>query len=183
MGHIRAPHRVKLICGMIGPDHDLMLRARKLMTHAFGETDLVSEVWPFTFTHYYDAEMGPDLKRWFVSFAELISPERIAEIKRLTMQIEARMTDECLHPPDQRVVNLDPGYMDLGKLVLATTKDQAHRIYLQQGIYAEVTLWFTHGKWTTWPWTYADYAAETYHPFLMQVRQRLVEQSHEHLSK
>jgi hypothetical protein len=122
--------------------------------------------------------MGPDLKRCFVSFAELISPERIAEIKRMTMDLEVRLADDCLRPPEQRVVNLDPGYMNLSKLVLATTKDHAHRIYLDRGIYAEVTLRFCQGKWTAWPWTYPDYAAETYHPFFMQVRQRLAEQLH-----
>ncbi len=176
MGVIRPPRKVKLICGMIGPDPDLMHRARKMMTRGFGETDLSSEVWPFDATDYYEAEMGPDLKRWFVSFDELISTDRIAEIKRETMALEARLADDCLRPPAQRVVNLDPGYVGLSKLVLATTKDHAHRIYLQRGIYAEVTLQYTKGRWQPWPWTYPDYAAETYHPFLMQVRQRLVEQ-------
>lgn len=161
---------------MIGPDHDLMRRARKMLTRAFGETDLTSDVWPFDATDYYEAEMGPDLKRWFVSFNELISPERLAEIKRTTMELEARLADDCLRPRDQRVVNLDPGYIALSKLVLATTKDHAHRIYIQRGIYAEVTLQFTKGTWQAWPWTYPDYAADTYHPFFMQVRQRLVEQ-------
>lgn len=183
MGLIRPPHQVKLICGLIGSDPDLMNRARKMMTHAFGETDLTSDCWPFNATDYYEAEMGPDLKRWFVSFAQLISPERIAEIKRLTMEIEGRLADDCLRPRDQRVVNLDPGYIDLSKLVLATTKDHAHRIYLQQGIYAEVTLQFTHGKWTPWPWTYPDYAADTYHAFFTQVRERLFEQVRERLAR
>ena len=80
MGVIRPPRKAKLICGMIGPDHDLMRRARKLMTRAFGQTDLDSEVWPFDATDYYVAEMGPDLLRWFVSFEALISVDRIAEI-------------------------------------------------------------------------------------------------------
>ncbi len=176
MGVIRPPRKVKLMCGMIGPDHDLMRRARKMMTRAFGETDLTSDVWPFDATDYYETEMGSDLKRWFVSFEALTSPDRIAEIKRTTMDLEARLADDCLRPPDQRVVNLDPGYVGLSKLVLATTKDHAHRIYIERGIYAEVTLQFTKGRWVAWPWTYPDYAAETYHPFFTEVRQRLVEQ-------
>ena len=92
------------------------------------------------------------------------------------MTLEARLADDCLRPPDQRVVNLDPGYIGLSKLVLATTKDHAHRIYIQRGIYAEVTLRYIKGAWSPWPWTYPDYAAETYHPFFMRVRERLVEQ-------
>lgn len=146
------------------------------MTRAFGETDLTSDVWPFDSTDYYEPEMGPDLKRWFVSFAELISQERLAEIKRLTIDLEARMAEDCLRPKDQRVVNLDPGFVGLSKMVLATTKDHAHRIYLQRGIYAEVTLKFVKGKWEPWPWTYPDYAGQAYHPFFLQVRQRLMEQ-------
>lgn len=176
MGTIRPPRPAKLICGMIGPDPDLMRRARKLMTRAFGETDVTSDLYPFDATDYYEAEMGPDLKRWFVSFHELTTPERLAEIKRLTIGVEKQLCEDCLLPPDRRVVNLDPGLIGLSKLVLATTKDHAHRIYLQQGIYAEVTLRYTKGQWEPWPWTYPDYAAETYHPFFMQVRRRLVEQ-------
>ncbi len=164
---------------MIGPDPDLMRRARKLMTPAFGATDLESDIWPFNATQYYEAEMGNDLKRWFVSFGELIQPDRISEIKRMTMELEKKLADDCLHPPDQRVVNLDPGYIDMGKLVLPTTKDHSHRIYLDRGIYAEVTLHYTQGRWTAWPWTYPDYAAETYHPFFVRVRDRLGEQLRE----
>ncbi len=176
MGVIRPPRRVKLICGMIGPDPDLMRRARKLLTRFLGETDVTSDVWDFDATDYYEPEMGPDLKRWFVGFEELVFPDRLAEIKRNTIELEAKLADENLRPRDQRVVNLDPGFVGLSKLVLATTKDHAHRIYLARGIYAEVTLKFTHGAWVAWPWTYPDYAAPTYHPFFMQVRKRLIEQ-------
>jgi hypothetical protein len=176
MGVIRPPRQVKLICGMIGADPDLMRRARKMMTREFGETDATSDIWPFDATDYYEPEMGPDLKRWFVSFADLVSPERIAEFKRWTMDLEGRLAEDCLRPRDQRVVNLDPGYVAPSKLVLATTKDHAHRIYLERGIYAEVTLQYTKGRWVAWPWTYPDYAAETYHPFLLSVRNRLMEQ-------
>jgi hypothetical protein len=150
---------------MIGPDHDLMRRARKMMTRALGETDLTSDVWPFDATDYYEPEMGGDLVRWFVSFADLISPERIAEIKRTTMAIEERLAEDCMNPPDRRVVNLDPGFIGLSKLV-----------FLERGVYAEVTLQYTQGKWAAWPWTYPDYAGQTYHPFFMEVRRRLIEQ-------
>jgi len=175
MGRIKAPKPAKLICGLISGDPDLMARARALLARHFGQIDAVSEIWPFEHTDYYEPEMGPDLKRQFVSFADLIRPDRIAEIKRLTNELEQRLAEETLWPTG-RPVNLDPGYITLSKLVLATTKDYSHRIYLQAGIYAEVTLRYEHGRWVPWPWTYPDYAAETYHDFFIKVRDLLKRQ-------
>jgi uncharacterized protein DUF4416 len=76
----------------------------------------------------------------------------------------------------QRRINLDPGYIDLAKLVLATTKDQQHRLYLGQGIYAEVTLRFTGGRFVPWDWTYPDYRTAEYLAFFDAVRQRYRQQ-------
>jgi hypothetical protein len=161
---------------MLSSDTDLLARARQLLAAQMGSVDIQSAVWPFESTDYYEPEMGADLKRQFVSFEDLIHPERIGEIKRATNELETRICDDLLLPPDQRAVNLDPGYVALSKLVLATTKDHAHRIYLQRGIYAEVTLRFEDGAWRPWPWTYPDYAAPDYHGFFVEVRDRLREQ-------
>lgn len=173
MGKPRPPARVKLIVGMLSGDVDLLERARHLLSRQFGPVDLQSPIWPFASTNYYEPEMGGELKRRFVSFAGLIHPDRIAEIKRTTNDLERRICDELLLAEDRRAVNLDSGYIGLSKLVLATTKDHAHRIYLQRGIYAEVTLRFERGAWASWPWTYPDYAGPTYHAFFLQVRERL----------
>ena len=151
-----------------GPSR-LHLSGRRLKT-LLRPLEIVSEVWPFDATDYYAAEMGQDIKRQLVSFEALVSIERLAEIKRLTNDLEARICDDLALPRTARPVNLDPGYLTTGKLVLATTKDASHRLYLGQGIYAEVTLRFEHGQWRPWPWTYPDYAADTYHQFLEQVR-------------
>ena len=176
MGTIRPPRRVKLICGMLSQAEDLMNRARQHLTRRFGEVDLESQTWPFDATDYYEPEMGPGLLRRFVSFERLIDPAQIASIKRETNQMEAELCAELGNPPEFRVVNLDPGYIGIGKLVLATTKDYSHRVCVGNGIYAEVTLHWQDNAWRAWPWTYPDYASDRYHAFFRQVRDRLREQ-------
>lgn len=135
-----------------------------------------SDIWPFDLTDYYEAEMGPGIKRRFLSFERLIQPDALAQIKHETNRIEDEIAQQCLALELPRPVNLDPGYIDLGKLVLATTKDRSHRIYIGQRIYAEVTLHFTQGRWEPWPWTYPDYRQAEYHEFFMRVRQTLLAQ-------
>jgi hypothetical protein len=170
MARIRAAQPVKLIVGLLGGDVDLLRRARQLLVHEYGAVDLESDFWPFVETDYYRPEMGPGLQRWFLSFERLIRPEALAEIKRQTNEFEAKMAEECLSAERPRPVNLDPGYLNLFKLVLATTKDRDHRIYVGSGIYAEVTLHHRDGAWQTWPWTYPDYRKPEYLAWFERVR-------------
>lgn len=176
MARPRAPQPVKLICGLLGADLGLLRRARQLLTRRFGPADLESDIWPFARTDYYQEEMGPDLKRLFLSFDGLTPPDALAGIKLETNAIEAQIAEQCSGLGFARPVNLDPGYVDLAKLVLATTKDRSHRIYIGQQMYAEVTLHFVEGRWQTWPWTYPDYRQAHYHEFFRRVRERLREQ-------
>lgn len=176
MGTPRAAPSVKLICGLLSGDPDLLRRARQWLMRMLGPIDLESEVWPFPHTDYYREEMGPDLLRQFLSFERLIRPEALAEIKLETNRVEADMAQDCAALEVARPVNLDPGYIDLGKLVLATTKDRSHRLYIKGGIFAEVTLQWTSGAWQGWPWTYPDYLQPAYHEFFSRVRKRLAEQ-------
>lgn len=153
-----------------------MDRAERMLAEQYGRVDLRSSDWPFEHTDYYRDELGEHILRRFVCFENLILPDQIAPIKSATNDMERRVCDELGLPGDRRPVNLDPGYMSLSKLVLATTKDYAHRIYLGGGIYAEVTLHYESGGWRAWPWTYRDYAADTYHAFFGQMRERLKDQ-------
>lgn len=176
MGIVRSPRKVKLICGMISADADLMRRAARKLAASFGEIDAESDLWPFDATDYYDAEMGHGLQRKFVSFARPIDPSLLMRIKHETNALEAEICRECGSPPEFRLVNLDPGYVAVSKLVLATTKDYSHRVYLGEGIYAEATLQWQQGVWRAWPWTYPDYASDRYHAFFTRVREQLREQ-------
>ena len=154
MGKVREPLLVKLIAGMFTANTELLEEAKVRLSQEFGPIDYESELLPFDHTTYYAAEFGENLKRRFVAFAELVHPERLAEIKLLTNALEIEWAVE-----GKRRINIDPGYISHAKLVLATTKNHAHRIYLGQGIYAEVTLHFRSGTFQPWPWTYPDYAS------------------------
>jgi len=153
---------VKLIASVFTARGELLEEAKARLSQEFGPIDYQSELLPFDHTTYYAAEFGEKLKRRFVAFAELVRPEKLAEIKLLTNVLElvlsgAKGTEWVVE--GKRRINIDPGYVSHSKLVLATTKDHGHRVYLGQGIYAEVTLHFRGGTFQPWPWTYPDYAS------------------------
>lgn len=140
--------------------------ARGALVGLFGPVDYRSEVLPFDNTSYYEREFGPNLVREILAFSTLIAPQHLAETKLKTNELERTwMVD------GKRMVNLDPGYVNLGKLVLATTKDYSHRIYLGDGIYGEVTLKYEHGDFRAWEWTYPDYASDSYRAIFAAIRQ------------
>ncbi|MGE4357587.1 MAG: DUF4416 family protein, partial [Candidatus Omnitrophota bacterium] len=165
MGKVCFPRPVKLIMGIIFNKEDIFYRIKDKLEHKFGKIDLESNIFPFDKTNYYEKEMGKDLKRKFLSFKKLIMPDRIAEIKLFTNKLE-----KIFAPNNKRQINLDPGYITDSKLVLATTKNYFHRIYLKKGIYAEVTLYFREGSFRYFDTTYPDYRTEEYINFFNQVR-------------
>ena len=173
MGKIREPPPVKLMVSMFTGDKTLLDVARGALANRFGPIDYQSELLPFFHTDYYTREFGPGLVRQIVAFGELVPAPRLAEVKRSTNELELSWAVD-----GKRRVNLDPGYVSLGKLVLATTKDYSHRIYLGQGIYAEVTLKYEHGRFQPWPWTYPDYASARYLEIFQEIRQMYAEQLH-----
>lgn len=175
MGEIRAPKPVKLLVGMLAQRPEWFDAAERLLAEAFGPIDLASGPIPFDFTSYYEPEMGPGLLRKFVTHERLIAPDQIAPVKVRTNELEAALARD-LAAGVPRPVNLDPGYLDGSKLVLATTKDYAHRIYLAQGIYAEITLTYKKGSYAATLWTYRDYRTEPYLAFFAQARARYLEQ-------
>jgi hypothetical protein len=110
--------------------------------------------------------MGGDLKKRFYSFENLIAPESLADVKHAAAALEAELADKA-----GRAVNIDPGYLEESKLILASTKNFSHRIYLRNGIWAEVTMRFVRGKFVTHDWTYPDYSQELAIEFLMRTRE------------
>lgn len=152
MGKTTEPLAVKLIVGMLAREEALFQEALARLSQVFGPVDFRSKSFPFSFTSYYEKEMGPELKRQFASFQRLIVPGLLASIKTFTNRVEGEFSRM-----GARRINLDPGYISLGKLVLATTKDREQRIYLGEGIYAEVTLRYQKGSFRPWEWTYPDY--------------------------
>jgi hypothetical protein len=176
MGDIRQVESVKLICGMIAADESLMQQTEREMEGMFGAIDIRSELISFDYTDYYQTEMGGGLLRKFVSFDQLIDPGQLAGIKIKTNVIERRLAIQTGDSMKRRI-NLDPGYVTAAKLVLATTKDFAHRIYLGDGIYGEVTLNFRKNGCTFFEWTYPDFKSGKYTPFLLKARRKMMAQS------
>lgn len=177
MGAIDDPQPVKVLVGVLYTDDALLEVARQSLTELLGSIDMESSAVPFDFTDYYRASMGEGLLRRFLAFEELVDPGQLGPLKVRANEIEVQLA--ALQDAVARPVNLDPGYITGSKLVLASTKDFAHRIYLGGGIYAEVTLLFRHGRWESLPWTYPDYRSEAYQEFLTQVRLRYLHQLRE----
>ena len=165
---------VKLICGIIASDTEVFYRAEEHLVRSYGPVDSISRVFDFLFTDYYQKEMGEGLKRKFLSFKNLISPEELSRIKIQTNGLEETMRDEF--KAQHRIVNLDPGYCTPAALFLGTTKDFAHRVPLQQGIYAHLEFLFGKNDVRTLSWTYPDYQTDEYKEFFLDVRSRLLRQ-------
>ena len=165
MGKTKKHTPVKLIVGFIFQEKTILKKAEAALRRNFGKIDFQSETLVFNHTDYYKKEFGNNLLRKFISFQKLVNPETLAEIKLSTNKIEENFSKSGL-----RRINIDPGDLDLSKLVLATTKDYSHRIYLKKGIYAEVTLFFKSKRFQPWPWTYPDYRTGEYAGIFNEIR-------------
>ncbi len=160
MAEAKRPSPVKLIIGTIFSSEDILIKAKIILQKRFGPLDFESVIMPFNCTQYYQSQMGPNLLRQFLSFQRLINPQKLAVIKLYTNRLEKGLSRQ--NGKFRRKINLDPGYLCCSKVVLATCKNYSHRIYLDKGIYAEVTLHFQDGTFAPWPWTYPDYKTNGY---------------------
>jgi hypothetical protein len=175
MADISPPEPAKPFCALLAGDEDWLDQAVALMQRHFDDIDLSTANWPFDYTDYYEPDMGSDLFRRFVSFADLIDPARIVEWKLATNGLETQLATR-LNSTANRPVNLDPGYVVASKMVLATAKNFCHRIYLGRGIYAEVTLQWSNGEFLPLEWTYPDYRSKDYREFFRRMRKRYMKQ-------
>ena len=173
MGLAQKFEKEKLIIGFIYNTEENFQKALKIMTDKFGSVDFETEEFSFTeeFSSYYDEELGGEAKRKILSFEHLVDPEMQADIKTFTNSVESQFSIE-----GNRKVNLDPGFLSHGRLLLATTKKTGFRIPLKDGIYTELTLFYARGAWQKLPWTYRDYQSERVQAFLTTVRRRYLEQ-------
>jgi len=175
MWELKKPGPVKLIIGILAADQECLSAALDVLISEFGKLDFVSDVWPFNQTDYYKDQSGENILKQFVSIEKLTEAGRLAKIKHKTNRLEQKLAAK-LNIDLPRPVNLDPGIIEPSKLVLATTKNYSHRIYIGKKMYAEVTLIFDKGRWLPFPYTYPDYKQDCYHDFFDKVRLRLLEQ-------
>ncbi len=165
---------VKLFCGMITGEISLVGEISRILEKKYGKIDKISEIIPFDSTSYYNAEMGQGLMRRFVSFSALIDPGDLADVKLFTNELELKYSVKRDGKSTRRI-NLDPGYVAPHGIVLATAKNFAHRIYLRDGIYAEMTLNFASGGgFKYFDWTYPDFKTPAYQRYFFELRQALM---------
>ncbi len=172
MGQPTPPSACLLILAAFSRHDAALAWAGRRADDAWGPLALESPRFAFAETQYYEPSMGPSLQKTFFLSARPYDPAVLVDTKLMTNAWEeeyARIADH----PEQRPLNLDPGYLTLGKLVLASTKDFTHRIYLNRGIYAEVTLYYKHRRWQHHEWTFADYRRADYQAFFTACRDYL----------
>jgi len=157
---------VKLFVGMLSNQKRFFLEAEAQLKKKFGAIDFSSNFIKFDLTDYYEKEMGKGLLRKFISFKKIIDPGKLAVIKVYTNKIEQSLAKKN----GSRNINLDPGYITESSLLLATTKNFQHRIYLSMGIFAEVTLRYCKGTFLPNEWTYRDYKTKEYNEIFLNIR-------------
>jgi hypothetical protein len=169
MGTVRSFNSVKLFVGILVSDRKFLRDVEERLTAEYGSIDHRSPIVPFDFSDYYEKEMGDVIDRVFLSFERLIDADRLPEIKHRTNQLEAEIA--TMPTSVKRPVNLDPGYLENAKVILASTKNFYHRIYLGEGIFGEVTMHFRNNTYQFFPWTYPDYQSNDYQEFFLRIRQ------------
>jgi hypothetical protein len=174
MGEVKTTGRVLRIAAVFSRHAELFRLTQETLMNAWGPTSLACDPFPFDYTTYYDRQMGANLQKCFWAF-DLAEPADLADWKIQTNALELELPQRLTSHEFQeaRPLNIDPGYVTEAKLVLATTKDRDHRIYLRDGIFAEVTLYFHKGEWRTRPWTYPDYSDSRNISFFEQCRDHL----------
>ncbi|HEX7228910.1 MAG TPA: DUF4416 family protein [Candidatus Binatia bacterium] len=153
MGTAREPTPAKFFVGILSSSQKLLSQAESDLTALMGQIDGRSAVLPWNLSTYYEREMGSGLLRCFVGFLSLLPPDGLAELKLKTQMVEDRYRNSA----GARRINVDPGYLDAHKAVLASTKNASQRIYLRSGIYAEATLFYDNGHFHGLAYTYRDY--------------------------
>ena len=193
---------VKLVAGLISAKPSRFADVRPFLEKKFGRIDNESRTFTFSCTSYYEKEFGRDLKRKFFTFKKLARLNGNYRVKLYTNSVEKKLSEKnsktinastefSLSEAEgkggrkrpRRTINIDPGYVSLTKMVLFTTKNRSHRIYIDKGIYADLELQFMKKSFQALSWTYPDYRTEEYIGFFNSVRSNYLEQVKNYLSR
>jgi hypothetical protein len=171
MGKPKEPQPAKLFMSLIASEPDIFHQGLQDLCSIFGEADTISERFPFHLTDYYTQEMGKPLFRHFITFERLIPISTLPDIKQTTNQFEEKYSNLN----GNRRINIDPGYICLEHVVLATTKAYTHRPYLRNGIYADLTLIYRNKSFQPLEWAYPDYRQSEVIALFNQFRKKYLE--------
>ncbi len=158
------PERAKLFIGILTGQTELLDASCRVLEKKYGEIDFVTTKIPFTHTDYY-VTMGGGLFKLFLSFRRLVRREDIVDIKLYANKLETKLSGK-----GRRRINIDPGYMTLSNVFLASCKDFFHRTYLRKGVYLENEFRYVAKKFEPWEWTYPDYRKPEYLNFFYNIR-------------
>jgi len=131
----------------------------------YSAPDFVSGFLDFEHTHYYEEELGDGLKRRFAAFTDLFDRDDLVDVKKFTNALEVESSVD-----DKRRINIDPGFLSVENFILATGKNFTHRVYMRDGIYADLTLIFTKNDFCELDWTYPDYKGRDIKDMLIKIR-------------
>lgn len=162
---------VKLLVAILWADAAALQESLRSMSDTWGEIDFCGKDRPFDVTDYYLPEMGAGLQRRLVAFAGLVAPEDIRQAKLICNAIEDRLAGE-----QGRRANLDIGYLDRSKIVLASVKFAGQKIHLGDGVYADMVARYKHGRYEPFEWTFPDFSDGRYDEELATIRRRYLEQ-------
>lgn len=165
MADLAVQKPVKLSVSLIYKNPDALKAAEDKLIERYGPIESLEKYAAFDLTDYYQNEFGSNLKRKFICFKKLLDKDEMPGVKLTTNMIE-----DTAKEGENRRVNIDPGYVTEAKLILLTTKDYTHRVFIGNRIFAESTLYFQDGTFNPWPWTYPDYASDDLIAFFNQIR-------------
>jgi len=171
MAEIREVKSVKPICAVTFTKEVNLDSVISALVEILGAVEARSETYAFNYTDYYSKEMGIGLRKFFLSFQKLQMPDFLVDMKNKTNAVEKIFAVE-----GKRRINLDPGYLTSAKVVIASAKDFAHRIYLGKGIYGDLQLQYRHGQFWPEKWTFPDYTSQTAIDFFEKVRNRIAQE-------
>ena len=168
MAEIQEAPPAKIVIGIMYTNDHLLALTLYTLVQQFGPIEINGPTIPFTFTTYYEEEMGKDIQKTYISFAKKIPQESLPSIKHFTNTLEQKYTIA-----GKRKINIDPGYLAQHQLVLASAKEHPYRIYLSCGIYGQIILIYTKQGWQTLEKTFKDYQQKEVQEFLTTVRENL----------
>lgn len=167
-----SPPLAKFFAGVIASPKVSQKKIVEALERVFGPVDYISPVFPFEMTGYYEKEMGAGLFRFFLSFSPLKNPEELVLWKEKASCEENKWCKD-----GKRQVNIDPGYMDTYKIVLASYKEGGQKLYLGRSVWGDMILQYRKGAWVSFPWTFPDFAGGFYEQALNEIRNRLKEEN------